>query len=249
MMDPTKAEPILLDRAAAYEKLRDPAFDPGTGSVLLVDKPKGWTSFDVVAFVRGRMRVRKVGHCGTLDPMATGLLILCLGPATRLAEHYQAETKKYLATIRFGATTPSDDADTEPDAHFPVAHLNEESVVAAMTTFLGETLQTPPMYSARKVGGQRLYKLARRGEEVERQPRPVTIYEFTPVAFRLPDELDASVVCSKGTYIRTLARDLGTALDTGAHLTALRRSQSGSFSVDSALSIDDIRTLRPRDDE
>ena len=170
-------------------------------------------------------------------------------PATRLAEHYQAERKEYLATIRFGATTPSDDADTEPDAEFPVEHLTEENVVEAMKKFVGEILQTPPMYSARKVGGQRLYKLARRGEEVAREARPVMIYSFEPTALRLPHEIDVRVVCSKGTYIRTLARDLGTALGTGAYLTALRRTHSGNFDVASALTIDDIRALRPRPEE
>jgi tRNA pseudouridine55 synthase len=219
-----------LDRAT----MTDP------GAVLLVDKPKGWTSFDVVAKCRGIFRTRKVGHTGTLDPMATGLLVLCFGRATKLVERLQSEEKEYVGVIRFGATTPTDDAESEPSATYPIEHLTSERIASAAATFVGASMQMPPMFSARKVGGQRLYKLARRGETVEVEPRPIVVTAFDITAVDLPDAR-FRIVCSKGTYIRSLARDLGRALESGAHLAELRRTRSGSLRVDDAATMEEIQ--------
>lgn len=213
------------------------------GALLLVDKPAGWTSFDVVAKTRGILRVKKVGHTGTLDPMATGLLVLCLGKATKLADQIQAGEKEYQGTIHFGATTPTDDAESEENEQFPTEHLTPEAILETATEFLGESLQAPPMFSARKKDGQRLYKMARRGETVEVEPRRIVISEFRITDITLPD-VHFSVVCSKGTYIRSLARDLGRRLGSGAYLTELRRTRSGAFRVDDAVTIGDLQELR-----
>jgi tRNA pseudouridine55 synthase len=212
------------------------------GALLLVDKPAGWTSFDVVAKVRGMLRVKKVGHTGTLDPMATGLLVLCLGKATKLADLIQAEEKQYTGTIHFGATTPTDDAESDEEHQYPTEHLTAETVREGARDFLGESMQVAPIYSARKVNGQRLYKMARRGETVEIPAKPVTIGRFDITGFVLPDAT-FDVICSKGTYIRSLARDLGARLGSGAYLTELRRVRSGSFHVDDAVTINDLQEL------
>lgn len=214
------------------------------GALLLVDKPAGWTSFDVVAKTRGILKVKKIGHTGTLDPMATGLLVLCLGKATKLADQIQAGEKEYEGTIHFGATTPTDDAESEENEQFPTEHLTPEAIREAAKEFLGESLQTPPMFSARKKDGQRLYKMARRGETVEVEPRSIVISEFNITDIALPD-VRFSVVCSKGTYIRSLARDLGRRLGSGAYLTELRRTRSGEFRVEDAVTIGDLQALRP----
>lgn len=213
------------------------------GALLLVDKPLGWTSFDVVAKTRGILRVKKIGHTGTLDPLATGLLVLCLGRATKLADAIQAGEKEYTGTIRFGAITATDDAEGEEIEQFPVDHLTEESIRQAAAGFLGESLQAPPMFSARKKDGQRLYKLARRGETVEVPPRPITIMEFDITGIALP-EIGFRVVCSKGTYIRSLARDMGQRLGSGGYLTELRRTRSGTFGVEDAVTMNDLQQLR-----
>lgn len=220
--------------------------DPG--GVVLVDKPKGWTSFDVVAKCRGIFRVKKVGHTGTLDPMATGLLILCFGRATKLVELLQAEEKEYTGTMRFGATTPTDDADSEESETFPTDHLTAEAITEAARGFLGEQLQAPPMFSARKVAGQRLYKLARRGETVEVEPRRITVSEFEITEVALPDAR-FRIACSKGTYIRSLARDLGRALGSGAYLTELRRTRSGALHVERAATIEQLQATRRTQEE
>jgi tRNA pseudouridine55 synthase len=217
--------------------------DPG--AVLLVDKPQGWTSFDVVAKCRGIFRVKKVGHTGTLDPMATGLLALCFGKATKLVEQLQSDEKEYIGTLCFGATTPTDDADSEVSETYPFDHLTSDAIVAAARSFVGTSLQRPPMFSARKVAGQRLYKLARRGETVEIEPREITVKEFEITSIGIP-YASFRIVCSKGTYIRAIARDLGTALGSGAHLTALRRTRSGSLHVERAATIEQIQASRPR---
>jgi tRNA pseudouridine55 synthase len=214
-----------------------------SGFVLLVDKPQGWTSFDVVAKCRGIFRTKKVGHTGTLDPMATGLLVLCFGRATKLVERLQAEEKEYTGTMRFGATTPTDDADSEVSGTHPIDHLTAESIAATAATFVGEQLQAPPMFSARKVAGQRLYKLARRGETVEVEPRRIVVTAFDITSVDLPDAR-FRIVCSKGTYIRALARDLGRALGSGAHLTELRRTRSGDLAVDRAATIEELQATR-----
>lgn len=215
------------------------------GACLLVDKPLGWTSFDVVNKIRGGLRHSlgvkkiKVGHAGTLDPMATGLLIVCTGKLTKKISEYQDMPKEYTGTLRLGATTPSYDAETPPDGTFPFHHITPEMIEAARQQFLGDLQQLPPMYSAIKVDGQPLYKKARLGERVEVQPRPVTIYSIEFTKTELPD-IEFRVTCSKGTYIRSLAHDLGKALDSGAYLTSLRRTAIGPYLVRDAW---DLETL------
>ncbi|MCB0714288.1 MAG: tRNA pseudouridine(55) synthase TruB [Ignavibacteriae bacterium] len=222
----------------------DPAAIQQTGALLLVDKPLEWTSFNVVAKVRNTLGIKKVGHAGTLDPLATGLLILCLGKATKLADQVQAEEKEYTGTMRLGATTETEDAEGEEREIHSVEHLTPENIVTAAQTFVGESLQTPPMFSARKVQGKRLYKLARKGIEVERPSKPITIYEFEISRIDLstnPPQADFRVVCSKGTYIRSLARDLGEKLGVGGYLLGLRRTRSGEFRVEQGVKIGEIK--------
>jgi tRNA pseudouridine55 synthase len=213
------------------------------GTTLLVDKPQGWTSFDVVNKIRIGLRHSlglksiKVGHAGTLDPMATGLLIICTGKWTKKLSEYQGMAKVYTGTFTLGATTPSYDAESEPDAIFPFDHITPEMLESARQSFLGEQEQLPPMFSAIKVDGQPLYKKARQGVMVEVSPRPVTIYEFELTRIALP-EIDFKVVCSKGTYIRSLAFDFGRALQSGAYLSALRRNMIGKYDVENAWSLE-----------
>lgn len=221
--------------------------DFSEGELLLIDKPKDWTSFDVVAKVRNAIRIKKVGHAGTLDPMATGLLILCTGKMTKQIEGYMAEEKEYEGTIHFGATTPSYDAESEIDATFDISGLTAEQLHEAAKAFVGQIEQVPPVYSAIKIKGERAYNLARKGKEVKMEPRKVEIreLEFTRIAF---PEVDFRVVCSKGTYIRSLAHDLGMALDNGAHLTRLVRTRIGQFHLKDAWNlttlVDAIRAQR-----
>lgn len=211
--------------------------DPATtGALILIDKPSGWTSFDVVARLRTLLRIRRIGHCGTLDPMATGLLQVCIGRATKLVDTFQAGIKEYVGLVRFGGTTPSDDAETEVTRAFPFDHLTRGMIETAAAGFLGTISQIPPMYSARKVDGTRLYKIARRGETIDRPPRSVHIDLFQIGEVNLPD-VAFRVVCSRGTYIRSLARDLGTAVGSGAYLTELRRTRSGDYHVDDATTL------------
>lgn len=244
----TSSDPGILVVTRATLGEFDPAQLPAEGALLLVDKPAGWTSFDVVAKTRGLLRIKKIGHTGTLDPMATGLLILCLGRATKLADQIQAGEKEYTGAIRFGATTPTDDAESDENASFPTDHLSAEEIREGAQRFVGELLQRPPMFSARKVAGTRLYKLARRGEEVEVQPRAITVSRFDITDVSIPDA-EFTVVCSKGTYIRSLARDLGSALGSGAYLTRLRRTRSGQFHVEDAVTVDDLVRLVHRQSE
>ncbi|AEE48832.1 tRNA pseudouridine(55) synthase TruB [Haliscomenobacter hydrossis] len=212
------------------------------GAVLLVDKPQGWTSFDVVNKIRGKIRSLfqlkniKVGHAGTLDPMATGLLIVCTGKDTKRINEYQDRPKEYTGTITFGATTPSYDAETEIDASYPTEHITPELLENARQKFLGEIEQVPPMFSAIKVDGQPLYKMARKGESIKVEARKVHIYTMEFTRIELP-EVDFRVECSKGTYIRSLAFDLGKAVKSGAYLSALRRTKIGEFEVDKAKSV------------
>ncbi len=213
--------------------------------LLLVDKPLGWTSFDVVNKVRWLIRHRlgvkkiKVGHAGTLDPLATGLLVLCTGKLTPLITSLIDDDKGYTGTLRFGATTPSYDLETAPDATFSTAELPSEDIRAAARTFTPGYLQTAPMFSAKKVDGKPAYRAARKGKQVEIPPREVSIHKFELTSIAWPDA-HFDVLCSKGTYIRSLAHDLGKALNNGAHLTALRRYRSGQFSVDDAMSIEEF---------
>ncbi|HCS20001.1 MAG TPA: tRNA pseudouridine(55) synthase TruB [Bacteroidetes bacterium] len=211
--------------------------DFSEGELLLIDKPKDWTSFDVVAKVRNAIKIKKVGHAGTLDPMATGLLILCTGKWTKRIDSFMAEEKEYEGTIRFGATTPSYDAESEIDARFPVDGLDENELREKATLFVGKIQQYPPAYSAIKIKGQRAYTLARKGEEVKMEPREVEITRFDLTRIAFP-EVDFRVVCSKGTYIRSLAHDLGKAMQNGAHLSRLVRTRIGDFHLKDAWNLE-----------
>ncbi len=219
---------------------------PETGALLLVDKPSGWTSFDVVARTRRLLNVKKVGHTGTLDPMATGVLVICLGRATRLADRIQAGVKEYIGTIRFGAETTTDDAEGEITLTFPVEHLTAAEIESAAAGFVGTSMQTPPQFSARKVGGKRMYEIARKGGSVEAPPREITIFELELLSVQLPD-VEVRIVCSKGTYIRSVARDLGRLVGSGAHLAALRRTRSGEFTAENGVTMERLAELCTRD--
>lgn len=220
-------------------------FDPIGGEILYIDKPLGWTSFDVVKRVRGKLLRRlglkkfKVGHAGTLDPLATGVMIVVTGKATRMIESLQAGVKEYVATIALGATTPSFDLETAIDATYPTDHITREGVEQALAKFVGTIEQVPPAFSACKVDGRRAYKMARKGKEVEIKPKTLVIDELDLLQFS-PTEIVVRVVCSKGTYIRALARDIGEGLMSGAHLTALRRTRVGNVGIDSCLSVDQV---------
>ncbi|AWM33161.1 tRNA pseudouridine(55) synthase TruB [Hymenobacter nivis] len=214
------------------------------GVVLLFDKPLTWSSFDGVRKLKNALRIRKVGHAGTLDPLATGLLILCTGKKTKEIDQIQAQEKEYTGTFRLGQTTPSFDLETAVDAEGPYAHLTDADIQAAAAQFVGEIQQTPPLYSAVKIDGQRAYELARKGQTAEIKAKTVTIKTFELTRIALP-EVDFRVVCSKGTYIRSLARDLGAALGAGAHLTGLRRTRIGAYRVEDALTLADVQALAP----
>ena len=215
-----------------------------TGEIIAVDKPYKWTSFDAVKRVRGaiqrRLRLKKfkVGHAGTLDPLATGVLLVCTGRATRRIEELQSGEKEYVATVELGATTPSYDLETEVDARFPTEHITEEMVKEALKSFEGEILQVPPVFSAVKVDGKRAYKYARGGKDLELKAKPVTIREIELI-YLAGNLLKFRVVCGKGTYIRALARDLGKLLNSGAHLVELKRTRVGDIRLENCLSIDE----------
>ena len=219
-------------------------FDFEAGEILLFDKPLTWSSFDGVRKVKNALRIRKIGHAGTLDPLATGLLILCTGKKTKEIDQIQAQEKEYTGTFRLGQTTPSFDLETAVDAERPCAHLTEAAIRAATLPFVGPIQQTPPLFSAVKIDGQRAYALARKGQAAEIRAKSVEIKAFELTRIALPD-LDFRVVCSKGTYIRSLARDLGAALGVGAHLTALRRTRIGPFRVEDALTLAAVQALAP----
>ena len=214
-----------------------PALPDVESAVLPIDKPQGLTSFDVIRRLRRILNTKKIGHAGTLDPMATGLLVCLVGRATKLSDHFLVQPKAYAGTIRLGEVTPSQDADSEVTERRPLDGITEEAIRAAAATLTGSIEQIPPMYSAVKIGGERLYKKARRGEEIERAPRPVVVYRFDVEAVRLPD-VDVFVACSKGTYVRTLAYDLGARLGVGGHLVRLRRTAIGDLNVENAWTLD-----------
>ncbi len=214
-------------------------------STLLVDKPKGWTSFDVVNKIRWALKNKwqikkiKVGHAGTLDPMATGLLIICTGKMTKTIDQLQGLDKTYEGTMLLGATTPSYDAETEIDGEFPTDHISEQDVREAAQSFVGDGMQQPPMYSAIQKDGVRLYKLARQGKTIDRPLRKISIGEFTITGLEMP-EVAFRVSCSKGTYIRSLAFDMGKKLKSGGYLTSLCRTRIGGHSLDDAYQLDDL---------
>lgn len=214
------------------------------GYIAVIDKPYEWTSADVVRkikFALRRLGYRKikVGHAGTLDPLATGVLVVCIGKATKMVESLQAEEKEYVTTVRLGATTPSFDLEHPVDATYPTDHITRQAVEEALRSLCGERFQTPPLYSAKKVDGLRAYEAARAGEEVELRQALIRIHEMELLRCELPD-IELRVRCSKGTYIRSLAREIGEALRSGGHLTALRRTRSGAFTAANAWQLHDF---------
>ncbi len=214
-----------------------------SGQIILIDKPLGWTSFQAVNKIRWKIRKTfnikkiKVGHAGTLDPLATGLLVICTGKMTKQIDTYQAQTKEYTGTITLGSTTPSFDLETEIDQTFPTEHITKDLIFKTAKGFIGEQEQLPPVFSAVKKDGKRLYEFARAGKDVDIKPRKITIQDFEITNI---DDLNVNfrVVCSKGTYIRSLANDFGQKLNSGSHLSALRRTKIGEFKVENAKSID-----------
>src|SRR3954466_1976322 len=210
--------------------------------ILLVDKPRDHTSHDVVARLRGKLKMKRVGHAGTLDPMATGLLIILVGKATSASQYLISLDKEYKGTIELGKVTDTQDADGEVMETRPVPALTEADVLAAIKGFLGDQYQTPPMYSAIKIDGVPLYKSARKGEDVEREPRFIRVSSWEVTRFASP-QIDFRLRCTKGTYVRTLAHDLGQKLGCGAHLAALRRTGTDKFNVSQALTLDQIQAL------
>ncbi len=210
------------------------------GKVLLLDKPIGWTSFNMVQKVRHLTKVTKVGHAGTLDPLATGLLIICTGKFTKQINTYMGMTKEYTGTMVIGATTPTYDLESEPENFQSIDHITEAQIKAATKQFIGAILQMPPQHSAIKKDGKRLYESARQGIEVKVDPRPITIESFEITHIDLP-KIDFKVVCSTGTYIRSLVKDFGDALGVGAYMSALRRTKIGAFNVDDAMQWENLQ--------
>jgi len=219
-----------------------------TGEVLFLNKPYGWTSFDLVNKFRYKLSRKldikkiKVGHAGTLDPLATGVMILCTGRATKRIDEFQYQTKEYVATLKLGETTPSFDLERDVDGVYPTEHITCDEVKRVLQTFVGKIEQVPPAFSACKVDGKRAYKLARKGREVELKPKILVIDEIELLDCNLP-VIKIRVVCSKGTYIRALARDIGIALQSGAHLIGLERTRIGDITLDQCMSTDDIDTF------
>jgi len=219
--------------------------DYTSGQVLLIDKPLNWTSFQVVNKLRWEIRQAfhikkiKVGHAGTLDPLATGLLVICTGKMTKQIDRFQGQEKEYTGTFVLGSTTASYDLETEINKTFSIEHITEKSIQSAITKFIGEIEQVPPVFSALKKDGKRLYEFARAGEDVEIKSRRVFVEDFEITRIALP-EVDFRIVCSKGTYIRSLAHDFGKALDSGAHLSALIRTRIGDFKIHDAVSIENF---------
>jgi tRNA pseudouridine55 synthase len=215
------------------------------GEVLLIDKPYKWTSFDVISKLRSHIRGRlglkkiKVGHAGTLDPLATGLVIVCTGKFTKRINEFQDAIKEYTGTFCLGATTPSFDLEKEIDETFDISHLNDQLILDTALQFIGDFDQMPPQFSAKKVNGKRAYEYARLNQEIDLQTRKITISEFEITGIQLP-EVDFRIVCTKGTYIRAIARDFGEALNCGGHLTVLRRTRNGQMKVEDAQTLEEI---------
>jgi tRNA pseudouridine55 synthase len=217
------------------------------GQLVLIDKPLHWTSFQVVNKMRYLLKQGlhikkiKVGHAGTLDPLATGLLIICIGKKTKEIESFIGQKKVYTGTFTLGATTPSFDLETEIDARYKTDHIDEELIKSTARTFLGEQMQTPPIFSAKKIDGKRAYESARKGEKIKMRPNPITIFKFD-ITDIVGDEVHFLIESSKGTYIRSIAYDFGKKLNSGAYLSSLRRIQSGDFTIDNAISIEEYES-------
>lgn len=237
-----------------WSRQRADAYDFKEGALLLINKPKTWTSFDVVNKVRYKLKHKlgvkkiKVGHSGTLDPMATGLLIICTGKFTKRLNELQGLPKEYTGTFTLGKTTPSYDAETEVDATYPTEHIDDTLIESVRQQFLGDLEQIPPMFSAIKVDGQPLYKKARQGKVVEIKARPVHISDFEITATTMPN-ISFRIECSKGTYIRSIAYDFGKALRSGAYLTELCRTQVGDYHLDDAWDLEDFLAMVDQDQE
>jgi tRNA pseudouridine55 synthase len=239
-------EPFIVDQKSISAKLSTTMEDYPAGLIIVLDKPYGWTSADAVRKIKFSLqrwfglKNIKVGHAGTLDPLATGILMICAGKATRLAESLQSQKKEYIAEITFGATTPSFDLEKEIDATFEYKHISKESVEEILPLFTGEIDQIPPLFSAKLVDGNRAYDIARAGIDTQLKASKVTIYNLKVLNYH-NGVLELYVECSKGTYIRSLARDFGVSLKSGAHLSSLVRSASGGFKVENAISMDNLK--------
>lgn len=212
------------------------------GQVLLINKPLEWTSFDVVRKLRAQMKIKKVGHAGTLDPLATGLLILCTGRFTKRINEYMAQEKEYTGTITLGSTTPTYDLESEPENFKDYSSITPTQIAAVTQQFTGEILQVPPIHSAIKKDGKRVYELARRGEQVELEARKITIKEFEITSIDMPS-VEFRVVCSTGTYIRSLANDVGAALGCGGHLSKLCRTRIGAFTLGQSMTVEEAQAM------
>jgi len=229
-------------------------FDFQKGEILVFDKPLDWTSFDLVHKVRYiickslKIKKLKVGHAGTLDPKATGILVLCTGKSTSKIETLQAEEKEYVATLKLGATTPSYDLESTEDRQFETSHISKDILVEVLKKFIGTIEQVPPDFSAIKIDGKRAYEYARKGISIEIKPKILEIKEIEVLSYSLP-EVKLRIVCGKGTYIRALARDIGEALQSGAYLTGLRRTRVGNFSLEQAIDLDEFLKRRPSNTE
>lgn len=224
--------------------IKEKSYNFREGEILLVDKPLGWTSFDVVNKLRWKIRKLynvkkfKVGHAGTLDPLATGLLIICTGKKTKESESFMSQSKVYTGTILLGKTTPSFDLETEYNKTFPTDHITEEKIQEVTKGFIGKQLQTPPIFSAKKIDGKRAYESARAGKKIKMRENLITINDFSVDSTNFP-KINFEIHCSKGTYIRSIANDFGEKLDTGATLIELRRTASGDFTIDDAKGVDE----------
>ena len=244
-------EKFLTIDKDSIQMLQGSIDDYPCGIVIPIDKPYIWTSADVVRKVKFiaqkhfHKKNLKVGHAGTLDPLATGILLVCIGKATKQAEALQAERKEYIAEIELGATTPCFDLEKEIDKRYPYEHITREMVEQVISRFIGEQDQVPPIFSAKLIDGTRAYEMARAGEEVVMKPARITIYNLEILEFSLP-KLVLRVECSKGTYIRSLARDVGVALESGGHLTGLTRTLSGGFGIGKALKMEDLEQVMKR---
>lgn len=244
--DKTKKEAVIISKENLSTPLSKEITDYPGGIIFLIDKPYGWTSADAVRKLKFSLQrwfgVKniKVGHAGTLDPLATGVLMICAGNATKLAESLQSQKKEYIAQVTFGATTPSYDLEKEIDDHFPYSHITEESIKEILPSFMGEIEQMPPLFSAKMIDGTRAYNIARAGKEAKMNPAIVTIYNLEVISYESPI-LNIAITCSKGTYVRSIARDLGESLQSGAHLTALIRSASGNYRVTNAISFENLK--------